>query len=261
MTNRIHPLIACASIVIIIAGLRAAASIVSLLLLAALLAASIAPLIVWQLRKGWSKNRSILVTVSGFPIVSIVMISMLLFSIARLGHQLPAYKPKLTQTINSLTHSLAGAGINLKTMDAFNPEKVVGYATSFLGAFANFFSDAILVALLVLFIIIETADLRFKYDQGLLPETSLWNRFFRSGGDVRKYVSITAFTGFLGAVGNLILLLVIGVDAPVLWAFLSFLFNFIPNFGFILSLIPPALLTLLKFGFGRAIIVVVGFVI
>ena len=78
---------------------------------------------------------------------------------------------------------------------------------------------------------------------------------------MRRYVSITAFTGLLGAIANLILLLVLGVDGAVLWAFLSFWLNFIPNVGIILSVIPPALLALVEFGPGRAIVVVVGFIL
>ena len=78
---------------------------------------------------------------------------------------------------------------------------------------------------------------------------------------MRRYVSITAFTGLVGAIANLILLLVLGVDGAVLWAFLSFWLNFIPNVGIILSVIPPTLLALVEFGPGRAIVVVVGFLL
>jgi predicted PurR-regulated permease PerM len=79
--------------------------------------------------------------------------------------------------------------------------------------------------------------------------------------EIRKYVSISAFTGFLTAVGNLILLLILGVDFAVLWAFLSFLFSFIPNIGFILSVIPPAFIALGDTGLTAALIVIVGFVV
>ena len=40
-------------------------------------------------------------------------------------------------------------------------------------------------------------------------------------------------------------LAIIGVPLPVLWGVLSFLTNFIPNIGFIIGLVPPALPALL----------------
>jgi predicted PurR-regulated permease PerM len=42
---------------------------------------------------------------------------------------------------------------------------------------------------------------------------------------------------------------------------LSFLLNFVPNIGFLLSVIPPALLALIELGIPQAVIVVVGFVL
>jgi predicted PurR-regulated permease PerM len=264
MKNTIHPLLAGASIVIIVAGLRAAAPIVGPLLLAMLLTASIAPVVLWQLRRGSSKTRAIVLTILGVIIASILIGSLVGLSVARLAQNLPTYEIKLVELRDSLVSFLAARGIEVsdwKTLEAFRPERLVQYAASFVRAIASAFSNAILVLLLIIFIVMETADLRLKHDKGLLPADSWWGRFFESGGDVRKYIFITTGTGLLGAIANFILLLIVGVDAPALWAFLSFLFNYIPNFGFIFSVIPPALLALLEFGITRAVIVVVGFIL
>jgi AI-2 transport protein TqsA len=47
-----------------------------------------------------------------------------------------------------------------------------------------------------------------------------------------------------------------GVDFALLWGLMFFLLSFIPNIGFVLAVIPPFFVTLLEFGFTRAIIVV-----
>jgi len=93
-----------------------------------------------------------------------------------------------------------------------------------------------------------------KFSQGWLKLEELFI-------EIRKYISISAFTGLLTAIGNLILLLIMGVDFPVLWAFLSFLFSFIPSIGFILSVLPPAILAFLDLGLSESIIVLVGFIL
>jgi predicted PurR-regulated permease PerM len=85
------------------------------------------------------------------------------------------------------------------------------------------------------------------------------SRYFVLGKDVRKYVAIVSLTGLIVGVCNTILLLVLGVDFPVLWGVLSFLLNFVPSVGFIISLLPPASLALLEFGWTKALIVAIGF--
>jgi predicted PurR-regulated permease PerM len=44
----------------------------------------------------------------------------------------------------------------------------------------------------------------------------------------------------------------------VLWAGLAFLFSYIPSIGYIMIVIPPTIATLVRFGFGRALVVLVG---
>jgi predicted PurR-regulated permease PerM len=51
---RIHPLLAAASVVIIVAGMREIASVLNIILLSLLLTVSISPILVWLLRKGRS---------------------------------------------------------------------------------------------------------------------------------------------------------------------------------------------------------------
>jgi predicted PurR-regulated permease PerM len=49
---------------------------------------------------------------------------------------------------------------------------------------------------------------------------------------------------------------IIGVPLPVLWGLLSFLTNFIPNIGFLIGLVPPALLGLLEGGWSMMLTVI-----
>jgi AI-2E family transporter len=49
------------------------------------------------------------------------------------------------------------------------------------------------------------------------------------------------------------------VDFALLWGLLSFLLSFVPNIGFIVSMIPPALLALLEFGPESAALVILAY--
>ena len=72
---------------------------------------------------------------------------------------------------------------------------------------------------------------------------------------------INAGVGALAAVLNTILLAVVGVEGAVLWGVLSFFLSFIPSIGFLISVIPPAIMALVQFGWQTALIVVVLYII
>ena len=49
----------------------------------------------------------------------------------------------------------------------------------------------------------------------------------------------------------------IGVPLPLAWGFFSFITNFIPNIGFVIGIIPPALIALLDSGWQTMLLVLV----
>ena len=51
----------------------------------------------------------------------------------------------------------------------------------------------------------------------------------------------------------------LGVPLPLVWGFFSFLTNFIPNIGFIIGIIPPAILALLDDGWRGLLLVVLAY--
>ncbi len=54
---------------------------------------------------------------------------------------------------------------------------------------------------------------------------------------------------------------VVGTDLALVWAVLAFVMNFVPNVGIILSLVPPVILTMLEFGWQRALVILAGYVV
>jgi predicted PurR-regulated permease PerM len=70
---------------------------------------------------------------------------------------------------------------------------------------------------------------------------------------IKSLISLT--TGIL--VG--ILMTILGVEFPILWGFLAFLLNYVPNLGVIIAAIPAALFALIQIGPGHAALVVVGY--
>ena len=79
------------------------------------------------------------------------------------------------------------------------------------------------------------------------------------GADLRKYLLVRAQLGVFAAILSAILLWVLNVPFPLLWAFLVFAASFIPNIGTFIAVVPPTILALLAGGVVPAVAVVVGY--
>lgn len=65
---------------------------------------------------------------------------------------------------------------------------------------------------------------------------------------IRRYYVVNAAFGAVVAIIDGLALWWLGVPAPVVWAVLAFVTNFIPNIGFVVGLVPPAILAFLVGG-------------
>ncbi len=116
-------------------------------------------------------------------------------------------------------------------------------------------SDRFLISLLALIFLVEMVD----------PEDAKTGPLARNlvyyGGDVQRFIAISAQTGAINALANLVLLMALGVDFAFVWCFLYFFLHFIPNLGFLISIVPPSLMALLMLGWKRALLVVGGLIL
>ena len=73
----------------------------------------------------------------------------------------------------------------------------------------------------------------------------------------QRYLVMTALFGAIVGVLDAGALWLIGVPLPLAWGFFSFITNFIPNVGFVIGIIPPALIALLDSGWETMVLVLV----
>jgi predicted PurR-regulated permease PerM len=81
----------------------------------------------------------------------------------------------------------------------------------------------------------------------------------RFATDLRRYLVVRVKLGLFAAVLSFVLLVVLGVPFPALWAILVFAASFVPNIGSIIAAIPPTILAFLDGGPAAALMVVVGY--
>ena len=136
------------------------------------------------------------------------------------------------------------------------------YSAELLAGLTNFARGLLLVLLYVLFFLIEQGAFGRKMAALGLPlqETNRLSVVLNKVNDaMRTYLGVKTFTSMLTAVLCWIIFYFVGVDYALFWAFLVFLFNYVPTIGSITATLLPAFLALVQFeGLTPFLVIVIG---
>ncbi|TQM32049.1 AI-2E family transporter [Nocardia bhagyanarayanae] len=254
-------LLAAASSVGAIAGIKIFASILAPVFLALMLTIAVQPLQSWARRRGWRPWVGMVVALIAVWSILIVLIGALVVSAAQLATELPNYADRVDELLDGVRRALADAGVNAEeiqnVLSSIDIGKLVDLLESALRGLLAVFSNLFFVLALLVFMTLDGMAIGAKMAvvERVRPEIAFAIEAFAQG--TRKYLIVSTVFGLIVAVFDGIGLWLLGVPLPVLWALLSFITNYIPNIGFIVGLVPPALLALLDGGVGLMIWVIV----
>jgi predicted PurR-regulated permease PerM len=254
--DRLMPYLKLAAYVVVIgAGIRAVSGILDSIFLAVTLTLAMMPLLQALHRRGLSNGAAMAVATLVMLIVVVGLLAFMGLATTSLVRTVPIYQAKVETLWQGLGATAQHYGVDLNKSlsgDLLNPSRIFSFAAGFLGSLGGVLSKAVLLLLIVAFILIEAGSRNTNLESA--------PRFSRIAQEVRQYLGITAISGFTFAILSYVLMLVVGTDLALVWAVLAFLMNFVPNVGFVLSLIPPMVLTFLEYGWQRAAVVAAGFV-
>lgn len=240
-------LVAC--IIVIATALHAAFATVNLLLISVLLAISVSPITYFLEKRGLKHATAVLVTVLGSLVLGILVAGALAGALSGLQEKLPTYQAALANLLAGLETKLTARGIDVHEVLKPDTARIVAIvqqvAGAALGALGYSFFALILVALILL-------ELPAQRDPGVRA-SGVRGHFDEVSVSVRHFVALTGLIGVGLAAVNLVAMLAVGTDFPIVWAVLLFLLNFVP-FGFAIGMIPPVLVTLLEHGVSRALV-------
>lgn len=124
------------------------------------------------------------------------------------------------------------------------------YSSELLNGVTNFAKGLLLVLLYVVFFLIEQGAFGRKMAALGLPlqETNRLSVVLKEvNGAMRTYLGVKTFTSMLTALLSWIVFYFVGVDYALFWAFLVFLFNYVPTIGSITATLLPGFLALVQF--------------
>ncbi len=252
-----------AALVVIGVGLKAVSGIAGPVFLAINLVVAAYPLQVWLRRlrvPGWLANLVALIAV--FAIL-IAIIGSVAWAATQLADAIPRYSKQFNDLYDSTIAWLAGLGLQeeqLREMLAkIDVNNFTGIAKTLLNTLSSGLSLLLLIVTVIIFVAMDapSTESRLRWIERERPAIAAGLGDF--GRNVRKYWVVSTIFGLIVAVIDVIALMIIGVPLAVTWGVLAFVTNYIPNIGFVLGLIPPALLALLDGGIGPMIAVIVAY--
>lgn len=257
-----------AAVVVVLAGIRAAADIVAPFIISVFVATLAGPLVFWLHRHRVPKLVAVLLVVSSVVGFVSLIVNVGIITLEGLNENLPAYQERLEELSEStaiwLSELLDRPGMEFaysEILEELNLESVVSLAGSTLIQFGNLLTKSLLVVLTVLFILLEAFRLPGKLAKALVDSERTWAGFREFATSVQKYIAIKTATSLATGIAAGTWVWILDVDYPVFWGLVAFLFNYIPNIGSIVAAAPAVLMAILQHGGGAALAMAVGYVV
>ena len=250
-----------ASIIVVIAGMKEAAGMITPFFLSLLLTAIFYGPFKWLQGKGIPTYLAILIVILGIALLTFTIFTLIGASVVSFTDKIPFYEDRITLYWKGLNEFLKDSGwlkLNLDLSEYFNLSVVMKLAGNVYTSFGSIMSNFFVILLIVIFMLLEISIFEQKIK---LIDISSLGRVNKIVENLNAYFGTKALTSIITGVLVSVSLAIIGIDFPLLWGFLAFLLNFIPNIGSIIAAIPAVLLALVQSGFPSAIAVVIVFLV
>ena len=244
-------LIGAAAIVIVIAGLRSAAGIVGPVVLALSITIVFHPLRARLERRLPVWAASVVVLIAAYTLIVLMTLAMII-SLGQLAALVPRYAPQINDLVAGAGDWLAARGVGSDQVDAVSGavdvSRLVDLATSVLSNVLSVLSDLFFIVTLLLFLAFDSAQVSRLLQNVHRHRPHLVDALGSFARGTRSYLGVSAVFGLIVAVIDTALLSLMGVPGAFVWGVLAFVTNFIPNIGFVIGIIPPAVVGLLEGG-------------
>lgn len=242
-------LVAAAAFVIIISGLKVAGTIVVPFLLAVFIAVICAPLMVSMQRIGINSVVAIFVIVTFIAVSGMMMIGVLGSSLTDFSQKLPEYFEGFFTDLGKFFEWLESKGVKVEEdqiLSFIKTGNVLELVRTSINNLLSLFSQAFLILLIVIFILLELSGMPRKIASITKGDPAAQEYLYKIVHDVRRYMALKTLVSIATGILIYLCLTFLGVSYPVMWGILAFFFNFVPNIGSIIAALPAVLLALIE---------------
>jgi len=263
-TKQTSWLIMMAAIVVIVAGMKMAESLLVPFMLSVFIALICSPPLVWLKAKGVPAGLAIAIIVLMIALAAMVVGIIVGSSVNEFREDIPEYQQKITQLLSASVVFLGEKGIELdmeQVRSSFNPGVVMQLVGNTFASISNLMTNFFMILLTVVFILAEELSFSDKLSRARDGADGVIRTLRGFAETVNRYLGFKTLVSLLTGFLVFMWLWVQGVDYPFLWAMLAFLLNFIPTVGSLLAAVPAVLLALVQLGPGASVITAAGYIL
>ncbi|MGZ8815668.1 MAG: AI-2E family transporter, partial [Mycobacterium sp.] len=228
------------------------------------LTVAIYPLQTWLRSRGFPAWLVMVIALAVIYSFLLGLLAAMMVSVAQLATILPTYQEKFNSLVEQGRALLEARGVGSdEVRKALNIDanRVFSVVSKTLDSTVSVTTTLVLIITLLLFMGVEAMGYgqRFAALKRMRPDIAYALSTFSSG--TRSYLLVSTVFGLIVAIFDAAALWAMGIPLPILWGLLSFITNYIPNIGFVLGMIPPALLGLLEGGPSLMLWVIVAYAV
>jgi predicted PurR-regulated permease PerM len=260
---RIVPVLAAlGGLVLLCYGLFVTAALVNTLVMTLLLALVISPVLFALRRRGWPDWAAIL---GGFLVVlaiTVAFVALSVVSLSQLDENLPAYQQRLNEIATNVTNRLPPGTAPAASIVTFPPDlgrQLLRALIPLAFNVASLAASLILYMFLLLYAFGEVFVVPARLRRLTGGDPYLLELLRQFGADMRSFFTLNAGIGAIAAVADVVVLFALGVDFALFFGLVAFVLSFIPNIGFIISMLAPAALALIQYGPLEALQVILAY--
>jgi predicted PurR-regulated permease PerM len=180
-------------------------------------------------------------------------------SIAEFTERLPFYEQQLNIKLADLASRFDTQYSVSDLLDQIQPASPMGLVANLFTGLQSLFANFFLIIFTVIFLLLEASTMPRKLQlvlAGSHADPAYFNRFTHS---VQRYLGIKTLISVVTGILAWALTSIVGLDFPLLWGLLAFLFNYVPTIGSLIASIPPIVLALVQFGLAQAAVIGIGY--
>ncbi|WP_316667412.1 AI-2E family transporter [uncultured Propionibacterium sp.] len=219
------------------------------------------PLHAWLVRKGCPPALSAAVVALMVFVLLLAMVAGLIWAVNEIIGIIPQYADQFIVLYDQAISFASDMGLDRSSLTGvlskIDPNSLLNAASSLLTASTGFLGGLSILVCTLVFIAMDTAGFAQRLSIAASTHSRIVAGFRSFSQGVRSYWIVTTVFGLIVAVLDVVALQIMGVSGVVVWGLLSFLTNYIPNIGFVVGLIPPALVALVSLGWKQAVAVIV----
>lgn len=259
-----YTLVSLAALIVIVAGIAAAQSIIVHLMIALFLSVISYGIYSRLERWGVPSVLAMILVILLIPGLIVSLVLLVVTTIDQFSSTLMQYQDRFSTWQADLKTWLRGLGIPFedRMLDQYlNLNRGVQLFTSLLNTLGSTLSSASLVIAMVVFILMEAAQFTEKL-RGAFRDPKPILEFIDAFNDaIERYFSIKTLINVASGLFIWIWTAIFGVQFALLWGMLTFLLSYIPYFGSVIAAVPPILIAGLTMGWVTAALVALGFLV